>query len=285
MIRAAHHPWPLRGSNMLKRRALGLMISVFLFLLSSEAAVAQVGREEFEALKAETERLREAIKSQTEALKQLLERTGSLRENREPSFREVLVNVDGAAFYGKSDAKVTIVEFSDYQCPFCARYALDTFPHIDREYIQTGRVRYVVRDFPIESIHPQAFKAHEAVHCAGEQGKRWEMHEKVFSNQRAMSTSDLTAHAQSLGLEMAGFQKCLASGSYAAKVRRSLEEGIRLGVRATPTFFVGLTEANKETVKATRRIIGAQPYPAFKAAIDELLSASSPPPNFTLLSR
>src|SRR5207249_1008139 len=92
MIRAAHHPWPLRGSNMLKRRALGLMISAFLFLLSSETAVAQVGREEFEALKAETERLREAIKSQTEALKQLLERTGSLRASREPSFQEVLVD-------------------------------------------------------------------------------------------------------------------------------------------------------------------------------------------------
>jgi len=106
---------------MFKRRILGLMISAFL-LLSSEAAVAQVGREEFEALKAETERLREAIKSQTEALKQLLERTGTLRASREPSFQE-LVNVDGAAFYGKSDATVTIVEFSDCQCPFCARYA------------------------------------------------------------------------------------------------------------------------------------------------------------------
>ena len=179
---------------MLNRRALGLMISAFLFLLSSGTAVAQVGREEFEALKAETERLREAIKSQTEALKQLLERTGSLRASREPSFQE-LVNVDGATFYGKSDAKVTIVEFSDYQCPFCARYAHETFPQIDREYIQTGRVKYVFRDFPIESIHPQAFKAHEAVYCAGEQGKRREMHEQVFSNQRAISSANLTAYA------------------------------------------------------------------------------------------
>src|SRR5436309_15516655 len=139
MIRAAHHPWPLRGSSMLKRRALGLMISAFLFLLSSETAVAQVGREEFEALKAETERLRQAIKCQTEALKQLLERTGSIRDSRESSSSELLVNLDGAAFYGKSEAKVAIVEFSQYQCPFCARYAHQWFPQFDREYIQTGR--------------------------------------------------------------------------------------------------------------------------------------------------
>ncbi len=258
---------------MLNRRALGLMISACLLLLSSETAVAQVGREEFEALKAETERLREAIKSQTEALKQLLERTGTLRANREPSFQEGLVNVDGAAFYGKSDAKVTIVEFSDYQCPFCARYAHETFPQIDREYIQTGRVKYVFRDFPIESIHPQAFKAHEAVYCAGEQGKRREMHEQVFSNQRAISSANLTAYAQAMGLDRAGFEKCLADGLHSVTIRRSLAEGQKSGVRGTPTFFVGLTESDGPRTKAVRRIVGAQPYSVFKAVIEEFLSA------------
>jgi protein-disulfide isomerase len=240
-------------------------------LLSSEAVVGQVSREEFEGLKAEIETLKQQFQDLTRAVRA----RGSAAPD---AFQTTVVSVDGGAVHGKPDAQVTIVEFSDYQCVFCGRYSHDTFPQIDREYIQTGRVRYVVRDFPIESIHPQAFKAHEAAHCAGEQGKRWEMHQKLFSNQRAMSASDLTAHAQSLGLEMGGFQKCLASGQYAAKIRRSLEDGQRLGVRGTPTFFVGLTEANSSTVKAIRRIIGAQPYPAFKAAIDELLSAWHPRP-------
>jgi protein-disulfide isomerase len=240
-------------------------------LLSSEAVVGQVSREEFEGLKTEIETLKQQLQDLTRAVRA----RGSAAPD---TFQAAVVSVDGGAFHGKPDAQVTIVEFSDYQCVFCGRHSRDTFPQLDREYIQTGRLRYVVRDFPIESIHPQALKAHEAAHCAGEQGKRWEMHEKLFSNQQALSASDLTANAQSLGLEMAGFQKCLASGQYAAKIRRSLEDGQRLGVRATPTFFIGLTEANSSTVKAMRRIIGAQPYPAFKAAIDELLSAWHPRP-------
>jgi protein-disulfide isomerase len=240
-------------------------------LLSWETAVGQVSREEFEALKAEIETLKQQLQELTRAAQA---RGGAAPE----AFKGALVTVDGAAIHGRQDARVTIVEFSDYQCVFCGRHSRDTFPEIDREYIQTGRLRYVVRDFPIESMHPQALKAHEAAHCAGEQGKHWAMHEKLFSNQRAMSASDLTAHAQSLGLDMPRFEKCLAGGQYAAKIRRSFEEGQRLGVRGTPTFFIGLTEANSSKIKATRRIVGAQPYAAFKAAIDELLSAWHPRP-------
>ena len=232
---------------MLKRLALGVLVAGF--VLSSGTASAQVSREELEAFKAEIELLREAVKSHGEVLRQLLERTGSLRDNREPPFQEVLVKIDGAPFDGKSNAKVTIVEFSDYQCPFCARYAHET------------------------SIHPQAFKAHEAVHCAQEQGKRREMHEKVFSNQRAVSGADLTAYAQALGLDGAGFEKCLAGGLQSVKIRRGLAEGQESDVRGTPTFLLGLTESDSSKVKAVRRIVGAQPYSVFKAAIEELLSS------------
>lgn len=234
---------------------------------------AQVSREEFDALKSEVGSLRESVKTQNELLKQFLERLGAAREGREAPFKEMLVGVDGGAVYGKANAKVTIVEFSDFQCPFCARYSNDTFPQIEREYIETGRVRYVFRDYPIEASHPQAFKAHEAVHCAAEQGKRREMHKKVFANQRAMSVNDLTAHAVGLGLDKARFEKCLSQGTQSAKVRSAMSAGEQAGVRGTPTFFVGLTEPNSPNLKAVRRIVGAQPYGAFKAAIDELLSA------------
>lgn len=256
---------------MLASRLLVLIVVASLGVAGS--AAAQVSREEFEALKSEVGTLKESVKAQNDLLRQFLERLGAAREGREAPFKEMLVATDGGAVYGKPTAKVTIVEFTDFQCPFCARYANDTFPQIDREYIETGRVRYVFRDFPIEAAHPQAFKAHEAVHCAADQGKRLEMHKRIFANQRAMSVNDLTAHAVALGLDKARFEKCVAQGTYATKIRSGLSAGEQAGVRGTPTFFVGLTQPNTPNVKAVRRIVGAQPYAAFKTAIDELLAA------------
>src|SRR5262245_35047148 len=135
-------------------------------LLSSDAAMGQVSREEFEGLKTEIE----TLKQQLQDLARAVRARGAAPE----VFQAAVVSLDGGVVHGKPDAQVTIVEFSDYQCVFCGRHSRDTFPQLDREYIQTGRLRYVVRDFPIESIHPQALKAHEAARCAGEQGKRWE---------------------------------------------------------------------------------------------------------------
>jgi protein-disulfide isomerase len=246
---------------MLASRLLVLIVVASLGVAGSAAAQVSRGT------------LKESVKAQNDLLRQFLERLGAAREGREAPFKEMVVAIDGGAVYGKPTAKVTIVEFTDFQCPFCARYANDTFPQIDREYIETGRVRYVFRDFPIEAAHPQAFKAHEAVHCAGDQGKRLEMHKRIFANQRAMSVNDLTAHAVALGLDKARFEKCVAQGTYSAKIRSGLSAGEQAGVRGTPTFFVGLTQPNTPNVKAVRRIVGAQPYAAFKAAIDELLAA------------
>jgi len=251
---------------------IGLLIAAIVLTVCGSAH-AQVTRDEFEALKSEVNALKEGVKTQTEMLRQFLERVNAAREGREAPFKEMLVGIDGGAVYGRPDAKVTIVEFSDYQCPFCARYSNDTFPQIEREYIDTGRVRYVFRDYPIEGAHPQAFKAHEAVHCAADQGKRHEMHKKVFANQRAMSVNDLIAHAAALGIDRSLFEKCVTQGTYAAKVRSGMSAGEQAGVRGTPTFFVGLSEPNSSKLKAVRRIVGAQPYSAFKAALDDLLSA------------
>ena len=98
-------------------------------------------------------------------------------------------------------------------------------PQIEREYIKTGKLKYVARDFPLESIHPLAFKAAEAAHCAGEQGKYWEMHSRLFENQRALSLKDLPQHAQALGLDAPKFQQCLESGKYASRIRKDLADG------------------------------------------------------------
>ena len=129
----------------------------------------------------------------------------------------------------------------------------------------------MAREFPLESIHPQAFKAAEAALCAGDQGKYWEMHDRLFANQRALAPADLTAHAQALGLE-AAFTRCLDGGQKTAKIRRDLADGQKAGVTGTPSFFVGVVDGKGGPVKIVQTLKGAQAFPAFKAAIDSVLA-------------
>jgi protein-disulfide isomerase len=183
----------------------------------------------------------------------------------------IVVSIEGGAVKGDHNAKLTLVEFTDYQCPFCGRHFRETMPKIDEEYIKTGRIRYVLREFPLESIHPQAVKAAEAATCSGEQGKYWEMHSLLFGSPKAMAIKDFVDHAQALNLDVAKFQQCLDSGKYTAKVRKDLNDAQKAGVTGTPTFFLGLTDPKSTEVKSIRKLVGAQPYAAFKDAIDSLL--------------
>ncbi len=135
-----------------------------------------------------------------------------------------IVSIEGGATKGSSDARVTLVEFTDYQCPFCSRHFRDTMPQIDNDYVKTGKIRYVLREFPLESIHPLAFKAAEAANCSGEQGKYWEMHDRLFANQNALAAQQLPSHADAVGLDGQKFKTCLDSGKYAAKLRKDLAD-------------------------------------------------------------
>jgi protein-disulfide isomerase len=186
----------------------------------------------------------------------------------------VVLTLDGDPIKGDRNARLVLVEFTDYQCPFCARHVRDTFPQLEADYIKTGKLRYVTREFPLESIHPQAFKAAEAALCAGDQGKYWEMHARLFANQRALGADQLGAHAQAVGLDEAKFSQCLSGGTKAAKVRRDLADGAKAGVTGTPAFFLGV--ADGATVKVVRVIKGAQPLASFKEAIDSALAAPRP---------
>ena len=184
------------------------------------------------------------------------------------------VSIEGGAVKGNPNAKVTLVEFTDYQCPFCGRYFRETLPQIVDEYVKTGKLRYVLRDLPLQSIHPFATKAAEAADCAGEQGKYWEMHDRLFANQNALATAQLSEHAKAIGLEMAKFNNCIESGKFADKVRKDVADAQQAGASGTPTFFIGLTDPDPKSseIKAVRKIVGAQSYAVFKAAIDDLLA-------------
>ena len=128
-------------------------------------------------------------------------------------------------------------------------------------------------DFPLESIHKASFKAHAASNCANDQGKYWEMHDKIFENNRAISPDDLVKSAETIGLDIAVFKECLDGGKYTAEIRNDISEGQKAGVRGTPSFVLGLTDPKDTTkFKATKFIRGAQGFSGFKAAIDELLS-------------
>lgn len=182
----------------------------------------------------------------------------------------VRTSVAGGPMLGRVDAPVTIVEFSDYQCPFCQRFFSTTFPAIKKDYIDTGKVRYVFRDFPLDQLHPNARKAAEAAHCAGEQGKYWEMHDVLFRNQRALAPAQLAKHSRAVGMDGSKFNTCLLSGRNASRVEQGLTDGAAVGVQGTPGFVVGKTKAGG-VVEGTS-IRGAQSLETFRRIIDQTLA-------------
>ena len=259
---------------MRKKYVTALFSFILMSLFSSQSGFTQT-TEELKALRKELETLKQG---QSNIQKELQEIKTLLRGRvpaPPPEPQNVVLEIKGDPFKGQPDAKLTLIEFSDYQCPFCARHVRETLPQLEREYIATGKIKYVFRNFPIASIHPLAFKAHEAANCAGEQGKYWEMHDRLFANSNALGLKALPQHAETLGLDLPKFQQCLDSGKHASKINSDLADGQKAGVQGTPTFFLGLTDPKDLNLKVLRIIRGAQPYAAFKAAIDSLLAAQS----------
>jgi protein-disulfide isomerase len=179
----------------------------------------------------------------------------------EPTSARYEVSGDRGFTRGTKDAPVTIVEFSDFQCPFCKtanatiKQVLDKYP---------GKVRLVFRDYPLATLHPQAPKAHEAARCAADQGKFWEYHDLLFDRSPRMAPADLKQYAQELKLETAAFAQCLDSGKYAAEVDKDFQEGVGLGLTGTPSFFIN-----------GRQLVGAQPLAAFQKIVDGELAKQS----------
>jgi protein-disulfide isomerase len=159
---------------------------------------------------------------------------------------------------GPKDAPVVIVEFTDYECPFCGR-ARPVVNQVLKEY--KGKVRYVLRDFPL-SFHKNSSKAHEAARCAGEQGKLWEMNKTLFENQKALSIEDLRKYAADLKLDKDKFNQCLDSGKYLKAIQANQEYGEKVGVNGTPAFFIN-----------GRMISGARPLASFQEIIEEELAS------------
>jgi protein-disulfide isomerase len=199
------------------------------------------------------------ISAQREAFLQSLRKGAQIAINLQPPpVARVEVSIDGAPVRGAANAPVTIVEFSDFHCPFCKR-VLPTLKDLEAKY--GDKVKLVFRDFPIEQLHPGARKAHEAARCASEQGKFWAYHDVLFDKAPQTSANDLKADAREVGLDLAKFDQCVASGKHKELVQKDIDEGTRLGVNGTPAFFINGVALS-----------GAQPLDTFMSVVERELA-------------
>lgn len=231
-------------------------------------------RQEIQTLKASQQQIQagqQQIQKDIEEIKKILQGARNPAPAPDKAVNAVM-NIAGEPVKGNKDARLTLIEFSEYQCPFCSRHVQNTFPQLDKEYVQTGKVKYVFRDLPLESIHKNALKAGEATHCAEEQGKFWPMHDRLFENQQTLEAAKLADHATAIGLDGKKFQACLDGGKYEAGIRKDIAEAERLGVTATPTTLIAISQPNDPNVKIVKVIRGAQGFAVFKASLDELLA-------------
>ena len=174
-------------------------------------------------------------------------------------------NVFADKTLGDSDAPVVMVEYGDYQCPYCAKFHEDTFPLIKENYIDTGKVQYEFRHFPL-NFHADAMNAAKAAQCAYEQGKFWEFHDIIFENQTQLGDAFYTQTASQLGLNAGKFKDCVSSQKYLSKIQTQSQEGGAAGVTGTPGSFLIGPDGNVVAIK------GAQPYSVVKSSIDQMLA-------------
>jgi len=184
------------------------------------------------------------------------------------------LSLEGAQIRGAPQARVVFVEYSDFQCPYCASYAATTYPQISRDYVDTGRVRYAFVNFPIETLHPTAYKEHVAAACAADEGHFWEMHDRLFANPKATDPKALAGYAEAIGLDAGRFRACLESDGHATETRQAMKTSTALGVTGTPTFLIGVIGPD-EKLKAVKVISGAKPYSVFRDAIEGVLATAA----------
>jgi protein-disulfide isomerase len=182
------------------------------------------------------------------------------------------VSIDDDPVKGDPDAEITVIEFSDFQCPFCSRFYTQTLSQLEENYIDTGKINFVFRDLPLDNLHPNARPVHIAAECADEQGKFWDYHDILFEKQSqwqrltsAELQTTLTQYASDLGLQTVNFESCLESQEIADEVNRDALSAASLGITGTPSFFIG----NEKD--GFIKLVGAQPFEAFQGIIDDKL--------------
>jgi protein-disulfide isomerase len=251
------------------------LLICFVFLLNFNL-FAQENLSDIKASLEEVQKNQQEMRLEMQEIKSLLSKIATQQLQPKPQ-QPPQVNVKGVEFdigdnpvLGNESANLIVVEFTDYQCPFCGRYSRETFPEIKKQYVDTGSIRYVVIDQPLP-IHPDAPKAAEAAHCANDQGKYWEIHELMMAKQDDLK--DLSSYATTLNLNIGEFENCLNTGKYKDAVSKNMARAKELGISGVPGFIIGTVDA-KDSRKVTgiSMIRGAVPLGNFQQELNSALN-------------
>jgi protein-disulfide isomerase len=204
-------------------------------------------------------------------IRQLLEKQQAAPTAPQPEqpTRAKITDLSGVSMLGDKNAPITIVEYTDYQCPFCQRFHLSAYPEIKKNYIDTGKVRFFSKDLPLD-FHPNALRAAQSARCAGEQGKFWEIREMMSANPDKLDMGHIMGFATELKLDTQKFQDCVNSDKYKERVQADVAEAMKVGANGTPAFIVGKSTGNGVDGEL---VVGAMPFAMFDQKIKEVQGA------------
>ncbi len=261
---------------MMKPSVMGGLLGVFVlgltFTVPLGATAEGITDAQADAILKELKQIRQLLQQQQTLLRQNTTRRAA------PANQNVTLKLVDTYALGNKDAPVTLVEFTDYQCPYCSRFHTTTFPQLKKNFIDTGKVRFIARDLPL-GFHKNAFHAARAARCAGEQDKYWELRHVLSSNPKKLSKAAIAQYAKDQRLDMPRFQACFESEKYSKEIKQDMADARSVGITGTPGFVLGRT--SKSGVKGIfeeiqrvfegTKISGAQPYAVFAAKINNLL--------------
>lgn len=252
-------------------KSASLLFSVFLLNIS---LFAQENVSEIKTFLEDLQKNQQEMRLELQEIKTLLSKLTLPKAQNAPqpnNVKDIEFEIGDNHVLG-SNAKLILVEFTDYECPFCGRYVRETFPQIVQEYVDKGILRYTVIDQPLP-MHKKAEKAAQAAHCAGEQGKFWEIHKMIMAQQDSLD--DLSFYARTLDLNISGFEECLAREKYKERVQNNMSLALKLGMTGVPGFIIGRVDSqNPGSVKGISSVLGAQPFSNFQKEIEVAIAAN-----------
>ena len=240
------------------------MMSAMLFTSTARADMSDTERQQFRKMQQDIEMLKKQV--------QVLAREKRMQPSTPPVIEVApkprSISLGTIPPLGNPNAKVALIEFADYQCPYCERFYAQSFGSLKSRFIDSGKVMYVFRDLPAPN-RPQALPAAIAARCAGKQGKYYEMQSLLFSSGGNLKQDSYTRFAKKLGLDASKFSACLIDNNQLERIRQDMIEAQNLGIRGTPTFYIGTVKGNK--IVDEQQIVGALPYSYFRNALDKVL--------------
>ncbi|MGQ7960131.1 thioredoxin domain-containing protein [Pseudomonas sp. SP16.1] len=272
-----------KGGRCAAAEWLAARIFILILACASGVAAQAEAADELDAIRSQLQALQEgqaAVQRELSEIKRLLtaqpkpgnDQVTATQPPAEPPL-PMAMNIAGSPYLGREDAPVVLIEFTDYQCPFCRRHFEQTHPRLIKEFVDTGKLKIVLKEFPLQKLHPLAPRAAMAAQCAGDQQQYWPMHDLLFQNQTGVSMADLESYATSLKLDTPRFLNCMEQGRSAPQIRADFELGVSAGVRGTPFFYFGaLDKTTPDVVTVERYLYGAHPYETFQQVIEGFIA-------------